>query len=237
MKPLPEYVAELERYFKSKTIECFEYSQFNIDKCIGSGGYAVVYLATFQEKVFALKCLRSTLSLSEKEIRSFKRELECLYKVNHQNIVKFHGIARDKSTNNFMLVLQYADNGNLREFLQQKYEGNVYKISWVELIQIAMDITHGLEHLHDYDIIHRDLHSKNILINNKSALITVFGISKSLNSTTESSTTVKGLMVYIEPRCLEGLLQSDKKIKYNKKSNIYSLGQCCHWNSGIPLED
>lgn len=56
-----------------------------------------------------------------------------------------------------MLVLQYANGGNLREYLRKKQCIGLYQISWGELIQIAMEITEGLIYLHDKGIIHRDL--------------------------------------------------------------------------------
>lgn len=76
------------------------------------------------------------------------------------------------------LVLQHAEDGNLRDYLQKKHVDGLYKILWAELIKIATEITIGLTYLHSKDIIHRDLHSKNILINDGKALIADFGNQK-----------------------------------------------------------
>ncbi|CAG8449047.1 16668_t:CDS:2, partial [Cetraspora pellucida] len=72
-------------------------------------------------------------------------------------------------------------------------------------------------------------HSKNILIDNGKALISDFGISKSLDDTSDSSSVLMGVPAYIDPRCLQN------KIKRDKKSDIYSLG-VLFWEltSGIP---
>lgn len=56
-----------------------------------------------------------------------------------------------------MLVLQYATNGNLRQYLRSKCQDGLYKILWVDLIRLAKEITLGLNHLHKKEIIHRDL--------------------------------------------------------------------------------
>ncbi|RIB08505.1 kinase-like domain-containing protein [Gigaspora rosea] len=235
-KTLLDYSKELEDYFKKNNIKSFEFSQFSDLKPVGRGGYAVVFEAIFEGKKYAIKSLNNNLGFNYDLYRKFRHELKLFYNVeNHPNIVKFHGISRDTNSNNFMLVLQYANGGNLREHLLKKQENGVYKISWTELINIAKEITIGLKYLHKKDIIHRDLHSKNILINDGNALITDFGISKRLNgitSTSISSSGVKGMQAYIEPQCY---IRIGENIKPDKKSDIYSLG-VLFWEltSGIP---
>ncbi|KAF0479088.1 glycosyltransferase family 2 protein [Gigaspora margarita] len=213
---LIDYSEELQSYLNARNIRSFEYSQFNNIKLIGDGGFAIVYSALFQEKKYALKRLKDS-SLDEKRFKPLRRELELLYITDHSNIVKFYGIS-EAPGGYFTLVFQLATGGNLREYLQNKRIDGLYKISWVELIGIAKDITLGLMHLHDNDIIHRDLHAKNILMNNGRALITDFGISKQIKDTTTSSSNTGGVAAYIEPQ----YYLSNKKP--DKKSDIYSLG-------------
>ncbi|KAF0554765.1 kinase-like protein [Gigaspora margarita] len=118
-----------------------------------------------------------------------------------------------------MLVLQFADGGNLRDFLKLKSnkDNNYYRISWTELIKIAMEIALGLKYLHENNIIHRDLHSKNILLDNGKVLIADFGLSKRLDDTATTS-SVKGIEAYIDPRCF------NPEVKRDKEFDIYSLG-------------
>ncbi|CAG8630085.1 15566_t:CDS:2 [Dentiscutata erythropus] len=158
-----------------KKLDC---SQFNDKKPIGNGGSATVYSATFQGKIYALKSLNNNLCMNEKTFRKFIRELEILSKTCHRNIIKLYGVSIDPGTDNFMMVLQYANDGSLRTYLQTKQDNGLYKISWSKLIQIANDMVNGLKFLHDKKIIHRDLHSKNILINDGWAVISDFGISQ-----------------------------------------------------------
>ncbi|CAG8811023.1 28465_t:CDS:2, partial [Dentiscutata erythropus] len=82
--------------------------------------------------------------------------LKLLYITNHPNVVKFYRISQSPE-DNFMIVLQLATD----------------------------DITLGLMHLHEKNIVHRDLHAKNILINDGRVLITDFGISSLLSICTE----------------------------------------------------
>ncbi|RGB34758.1 kinase-like domain-containing protein, partial [Rhizophagus diaphanus] len=69
---------------------------------------------------------------------------------------------------------------------------------------MALDITSGLNFLHSKEIIHRDLHSKNILVNNGRLLIADFGLSKKLAEvTTNSIGNKKGITQYIDPQCFK----------------------------------
>ncbi|CAB4373528.1 unnamed protein product [Rhizophagus irregularis] len=112
----------------------------------------------------------------------FVKELKLLYEVgNHPNINRCLGITKDPKYN--ILVLEYANEGNLKE------------------------------------IIHRDLHSKNILVNNGNLIIADFGLSKKLAEvTTDSVGNRYGVVEYIEPQCFKII-----NYKKDKKSDIYSL--------------
>ncbi|CAG8666161.1 25692_t:CDS:2, partial [Dentiscutata erythropus] len=127
----------------------------------------------------------------------------------------------------------YANGGSLRDHLQSKQKDGFYKILWIDLIRIAKEITSGLAHLHDKNIVHRDLHSMNILINNNVALITDFGISKHLDGITNGAASSRAILAYVEP---QQCAQSEEKVdEINKKSDIYSLG-VLFWEltSGVP---
>ncbi|RIB05339.1 kinase-like domain-containing protein [Gigaspora rosea] len=175
----------------------------------------------FGGKKYALKSLNNNLYMDDKTFKQFKREIKVLYKVKHPNIIEFYGASKDQLTGNFMMVLQFANGGNLQEYLQTKINANQYKISWNELIKIAKEITSGLDYLHSKKIIHQDLHSMNVLLNDGVALITDFGVSKQLDDSSKisSASDCHGRPAYIEPKCC-----IDSNYKRNEKSDIYSLG-------------
>ncbi|RGB36424.1 kinase-like domain-containing protein, partial [Rhizophagus diaphanus] len=116
-----------------------------------------------------------------------------------------------------ILVLEYANEGSLRDYLKK----NFTSLKWNDKIQMALDITNGLKFLHSKEIIHRDLHSKNILVNNRKLLIADLGLSKKLKEVMSSNSlgNRRGMVEYTEPQCLK----NRKYIKDNK-SDIYSLG-------------
>ncbi|PKY26719.1 kinase-like protein, partial [Rhizophagus irregularis] len=114
-----------------------------------------------------------------------------------------------------LLIMQYADGGNLRRYLNQKF----LELTWDDKIKLAYQITEGIKFLQGENILHRDLHSGNIVIHQGEAKIIDLGIAKSMETQTNIHSGVFGLLPYIDPKILE-----DHSYKYNYKSDIYSLG-------------
>ncbi|GBC05281.1 hypothetical protein RclHR1_06150007 [Rhizophagus clarus] len=111
--------------------------------------------------------------------------------------------------------MQYADGGNLRNYLNEKFS----TLTWNNKVKLAYQITEGIKYLHGENILHRDLHSKNIVIHQGEAKIIDLGIAKSTETETHLHSGVFGMVPYIDPK----LLASDS-YKHDKKSDIYSLG-------------
>jgi len=111
--------------------------------------------------------------------------------------------------------MQYADGGDLRNYLQRNFS----RLTWEGKIKLAYQITGGIKYLHGENILHRDLHSKNIVIHQGEAKIIDLGIAKSTETETNLHSGVFGMISYIDPKLLES-----NSYKYNKKSDIYSLG-------------
>ncbi|RIB27627.1 kinase-like domain-containing protein [Gigaspora rosea] len=190
----------------------FEYSGFNNLREIGHGGYGVVYSADYGDQKVALK------QFTQNSIKNIANEIKQIYTVNnHENINRFHGITKDPNTNDFIMVLQFAKDGNLRDYLERQWDNDIFKISLTKIIYILEQIVQGLKHLHSNNIIHRDLHSRNIPINGERILIADFGLARELNCISSSSNII-GVPAYFDAMCL---LQ---KLKPDKKSDIYSLG-------------
>ncbi|RGB42763.1 kinase-like domain-containing protein [Rhizophagus diaphanus] len=126
-------------------------------------------------------------------------------------VVKCHGITKDPSDGNYMLVMDHLDI-NLREYLKQNHN----KLTWKEKIHIIRNITFAISGIHKENAIHRDLHSGNILLDLESQLfgISDFGFCGPANKPLNS---IYGNLPYIAPEVICG-----KQTTF--ASDIYSIG-------------
>ncbi|GBC41414.2 kinase-like domain-containing protein [Rhizophagus irregularis DAOM 181602=DAOM 197198] len=209
----------IKKEISDKHIRYFEYNEFSQIDEIGRGAFGKVSKANLADTgLVALKILFSKNSKEEinEDNDEFVKELKLLREVDyHQNINRILGLTKDSE--HYILVLEYANEGSLRDYLKK----NFTSLKWNDKIQMALDITNGLKFLHSKEIIHRDLHSKNILVNNRKLLIADLGLSKKLKEVMSSNSlgNRRGMVEYTEPQCLK-----NRKYKKDNKSDIYSLG-------------
>ncbi|CAI2163247.1 13950_t:CDS:2 [Funneliformis geosporum] len=139
---------------------------------------------------------------------------------NQKNSIAQYNLAEcykngwEQITKEFLLVMEYANGGNLQNYLNHNFKD----LTWNDKKKLAFQIADGLNYLHNEDVLHRDLHSKNIVIHENNAKITDFGISKVENHTTIFIGTFCKV-AYMEPQIL-----ANPKFQYIKASDIYSYG-------------
>lgn len=184
----------------------------NFTTILGEGSFGLVYKATMPAGgVFAVKVLASNSRQGEKE---FQTEVSLLGRLHHRNLVNLVGYCVDKGQ--YMLVYEYMSNGSLEKLLHSEED----TLTWDERLQIALDISHGIEYLHEGavpPVVHRDLKSANILLDHSmSAKVADFGLSKEEVFDGRKS-SLKGTYGYMDPAYIS-------TSKSSLKSDIYSLG-------------
>lgn len=193
------------------THKVFLGKRFEILELLGIGGMGKVYKAkdTELDEVIAIKLLSDELSSDEKMIEYFKREIRLARKVKHKNIARVHDLQEFEGKR--FITMEYVDGTTLKNLITKKGS-----FSLEEGLPIIKQVCEGLKACHDSGIIHRDISSKNIMIDkNGNALIMDFGIARS--AVTGGTATVVGTPHYMSPEQLEG-----KKV--DARSDIYSLG-------------
>uniref|UniRef100_A0A453FT23 non-specific serine/threonine protein kinase n=2 Tax=Aegilops tauschii subsp. strangulata TaxID=200361 RepID=A0A453FT23_AEGTS len=182
---------------------------------IGSGGYGKVYKGTIEDGTGV--AIKRAEYGSKQGAVEFKNEIELLSRVHHRNLVSLIGFCYEQGEQ--MLVYEYVSNGTLRENLQAR---GIY-LDWKKRLRIALGSARGLAYLHelaDPPIIHRDIKSTNILLDdNLKAKVADFGLSKLVADTEKGhvSTQVKGTLGYLDPEYY--MTQ-----QLSEKSDVYSFG-------------
>uniref|UniRef100_A0A4W5QQQ5 Tyrosine-protein kinase n=1 Tax=Hucho hucho TaxID=62062 RepID=A0A4W5QQQ5_9TELE len=125
-------------------------------------------------EVVAVKKLQHSTA---EHMRDFEREIEILKSLQHENIVKYKGVCYSAGRRNLRLIMEYLPYGSLRDYLIK----NKQRIDHMKLVHYTAQICKGMEYLATKRYIHRDLASRNILVESELRVkIGDFGLSKVL---------------------------------------------------------
>ncbi|KAF9428841.1 hypothetical protein BGZ94_000789 [Podila epigama] len=179
------------------------------------GGYGEIHTAEWSRLKVVLK---RALPDNPEGVEQFEQELEILKRTHDYDfIVPFYGVTVDPRTNSKCMVMRHCTNSNLVSFLEKNHA----HLTWSERYRLSIEIAKGLEFLHKSGFHHRDLHSGNILLDDKrTALICDFGLSRSSSKTqTTDFAAAVGVASFLAPERFPY-----PRPVYTAACDIYSLG-------------
>lgn len=144
-------------------------------------------------------------------------EVEILTRLEHKNLVKLYGCT-SKRSRELLLVYEYIPNGTVADHIHGKRSSSGL-LSWSVRLNIAIETADALAYLHRSDVIHRDVKTNNILLDNNFCVkVADFGLSRLFpNDVTHVSTAPQGTPGYVDPEYYQCYQLTDK-------SDVYSFG-------------
>ena len=187
--------------------------RYVIQRKLGSGGMAIVYLAEDQElgRRVALKLLDDRHASDEQFVERFRREAQSAAGLNHPNIVSIfdRGFAEDT----YYIAMEYLDGRTLKELLVRNGPTPV-----PIAIDYSRQILGALAFAHRNGIVHRDIKPHNIVVGGDGRLkVTDFGIARSGASQMTEAGSIVGTAQYLSPEQARGA-------PVDPRSDLYSLG-------------
>ncbi|GBC03984.1 hypothetical protein RclHR1_05440002 [Rhizophagus clarus] len=224
----------LDKFIEEKRLIWIPYNQFKNVEYLDKGGFGIIYKAIWlksgRKKEVALKCLNNLNENNLNEnLDKFLNEWDCHEKcLESIRIINLHGFTKNPDTLNFMVVMDYANKGNLRGNL-----ANVIENNWNQRLFMLYKIISGLEKIHEKNLIHCDLHDGNILNHEDKdeddenrVFISDLGLCKATNFLKEYE--IYGVIPFMAPELLRGK-------PYTPASDIYSFSMIMwEFTSGVP---
>ncbi|GBC06544.1 hypothetical protein RclHR1_00690034 [Rhizophagus clarus] len=218
--------SQLNALHWSKCLEWIPFEKFQNITYIAEGGFGKVYSAERPEgnidywdiekqiwvKQFHDKYALKSLNNSSDICSDFLNEIKSHLQIYLNEVISCFGITQDPNTKEYMMVLFYCDEGNLRNYIN---ESETY-ISYRSKIDELRTIAQGLLDIHNSGFVHKDFHSGNILFY-YGPFISDLGMCQPANKRTVKEEGTYGVLPYVAPEVLRGH-------QYTKAADIYSFG-------------
>ncbi len=188
--------------------------RYQIIEELGRGGMGNVYRALDKklDEEVAIKLIKPEIASDKKTLERFSNELKIARRISHKNVGRMYEMMEHNGTH--FITMEYIPGEDLKRLIRK-----VGRFSVGKTISVVKQICEGLIEAHSSGIVHRDLKSQNIMVDDEgTAKIMDFGIARFLGAKgLTGEGMIMGTLEYMSPEQVEG-----KGI--DQRSDIYSLG-------------
>ncbi|XP_054786507.1 serine/threonine-protein kinase STY46-like [Prosopis cineraria] len=177
---------------------------------IASGSFGELFRGTYCSQDVAIKVLKAE-NLSSDWKKEFAQEVYIMRKVRHKNVVQFIGACTKPP--HFCIITEFMCGGSVYDYLHK--QKGVFKFP--TLLKVAIDVSKGMNYLHQNDIIHRDLKAANLLMDeNHVVKVADFGVAR-VKDQSGVMTAETGTYRWMAPEVVEHK-------PYDQKADVFSFG-------------
>ncbi len=196
--------------------------RYTIQKVIGRGGMATVYLAKNQEteRLVALKILDPEISNDPSYVERFRREARAAGRIRSDHVVAIYDLGTDES-GTLVLVMEYLEGQTVQQALRNG------RLPLQRAMILGRQLCEGLAAAHENGVIHRDLKPANLFIEKltggaEKLKVLDFGISKLAEASSQELTRAGqtlGTLAYMAPEQIRGAVKGN-----DPRLDLYSAG-------------
>jgi serine/threonine protein kinase len=180
-------------------------------------------IGTYNDNVVFVKTIKFDTNNFANDTTPFKEELDVLKNLFHTNVVKYIGATVNVDEGNVYLCMEYLSGGTLHDFLISKHGGLNNTFPWTLKLHFATELCSALKHLHNRNLVHRDLRSSKIMLSKGMRLVLNYSSIWDNGSNRSSSDKDQDRELFCAPEIYEEKNRLTKD-KFTWATDMFGLG-------------